>query len=104
MFRCLLWAIAAAVRPKVLLIADNLCLRQQLVVLQRRNPRPRFEDADRSLILAPYSRQNPGSGDPRRAFCSGGAADCDGIVDDRHMLHSPSASTAPCAPLRPLSD
>ena len=31
MFRCLLWAIAAAVRPKVLLIADNLCLRQQLV-------------------------------------------------------------------------
>ena len=26
MFRCLLWVIAAAVRPKVLLIADNLCL------------------------------------------------------------------------------
>jgi hypothetical protein len=25
MFRRLLWAIAAAVRPKVLLIADNLC-------------------------------------------------------------------------------
>jgi hypothetical protein len=30
MFRCLLWAIAAAMRPKMLLIADNLCLRQQL--------------------------------------------------------------------------
>jgi hypothetical protein len=28
MFRCLLWAIAAAFRPRVLLIADNLCLRQ----------------------------------------------------------------------------
>jgi hypothetical protein len=38
MFRWLLWAIAAAVRPKVLLIADNLCLRQQLLVLHRRKP------------------------------------------------------------------
>ena len=47
MFRCLLWAIAAAVRPKALLIADNLCLRQQLLVLHRRKPRPRLEDADR---------------------------------------------------------
>jgi hypothetical protein len=46
MFRCLLWVIAAAVRPKVLLIADNLCLRQQLLVLQRRKPRPRLKDAD----------------------------------------------------------
>jgi hypothetical protein len=36
MLRCLLWVIAAAIRPKVLLVADNLCLRQQLVVLQRR--------------------------------------------------------------------
>ena len=53
MFRCLRWAIAAAVRPKVLLIADNLCLRQQLLVLQRRKPRPRLEDADRRFwVLA----------------------------------------------------
>jgi len=53
MFRCLLWAIAAAIRPKVLLIADNLCLRQQLLVLQRREPRPRLEDPDRRFwILA----------------------------------------------------
>ena len=53
MFRCLLWAIAAAIRPKVLLITDNLCLRQQLVVLQRRNPRPRLKEADRRFwILA----------------------------------------------------
>ena len=34
MFRCLLWAIAPAVRPNALLIADNLCLRQQLLVLK----------------------------------------------------------------------
>jgi putative transposase len=53
MFRCLLWAIAAAIRPKVLLITDNLCLRQQLLVLQRRKPRPRLEEADRRFwILA----------------------------------------------------
>jgi hypothetical protein len=51
MLRCLLWVIAAAIRPKVLLVADNLCLRQQLVVLQRRNPRPRFEDADRRFWM-----------------------------------------------------
>jgi len=42
MLRCLLWVIAAAIRPKVLLVADNLCLRQQLLVLQRRKPRPRL--------------------------------------------------------------
>jgi len=53
MVRCFLWAIAAAVRPKVLLIADNLCLRQQLLVLQRRKPRPRLKDADRRFwVLA----------------------------------------------------
>jgi hypothetical protein len=40
-------------QPKALLIADNLCLRQQLLVLQRRMPRPRLEDADRRFwILA----------------------------------------------------
>jgi hypothetical protein len=53
MLRCLLWVIAAAIRPKALLVADNLCLRQQLVVLQRRMPRPRLEGADRRFwILA----------------------------------------------------
>ena len=53
MLRCLLWVIAAAIRPKALLVADNLCLRQQLVVLQRHKPRPRLEEADRRFwILA----------------------------------------------------
>ena len=42
MFRCFLWALAAAVQLKALLIADNLCLRQQLVVLQHHKPRPRL--------------------------------------------------------------
>jgi hypothetical protein len=54
MFRCLLWAIAAAMRPRVLLIADNLCLRQQLLVLHRRKPRSRFEDADRRFWVLAY--------------------------------------------------
>jgi hypothetical protein len=45
--------IAAATRPRVLLIADNLCLRQQLLVLQQRKPRPRLTDVDwRFWILA----------------------------------------------------
>jgi len=38
---------------RALLIADNLCLRQQLLVLHRRKPRPRLEDADRRFwVLA----------------------------------------------------
>ena len=51
MLRCLLWALAAAVQPKALQIAHNLCLRQQLVVLQRRKPRPRLENADRRFWI-----------------------------------------------------
>src|SRR6516225_4514305 len=54
MFRCLPWAISAAVRPKVLLIAVNLCLRQQLLVLQRRKPRPRLTVADRRFWILAY--------------------------------------------------
>jgi hypothetical protein len=37
-FRLLLGAIAAIFRPRALLIAENLCLRQQLLVLQRGAP------------------------------------------------------------------
>ena len=51
--RLLVLAIVAIFRPKALLIAENLCLRQQLIVLQRRHPRPRLGDADRRFwILA----------------------------------------------------
>src|SRR5262249_14022791 len=47
------WAIAALLKPKALLVAENLCLRQQLVILQRRQPRPRLLGADRRFwILA----------------------------------------------------
>jgi hypothetical protein len=46
-FRFPLWAILAALRPKALLVAENLCLRQQLLVLQRRQPRPYLKTIDR---------------------------------------------------------
>src|SRR5215831_3933751 len=53
MCRCLLWGIAAVFRPKLLLIADNIWLRKQLVVLHRRNPHPRPNNANRGFwILA----------------------------------------------------
>jgi Zinc-binding dehydrogenase len=57
------WAIAAAVRPKVLLIADNLCLSQQLLVLQRRNGRAsRMPTADSPVAKASMSSSNDGPG------------------------------------------
>ena len=50
MLRLLVLAIAVIFRPKALLIAENLCLRRQVVVLQRRHPRPRLSDADRRFL------------------------------------------------------
>ena len=51
MVRFLVWAIAAAFRPRMRLIAENLCLRQQLLVLQRRHPQPRLGNADRRFWI-----------------------------------------------------
>jgi hypothetical protein len=46
-------AMAAWFTSRADLIAENPCLRQQLVVLQRRTPRPRLRDGDRRFwILA----------------------------------------------------
>jgi hypothetical protein len=61
--RLLVLAIAAIFRSKALLIAENLCLRQQLVVLPRRHPRPRLSGADRrfpsgSRAARPTSRRD----------------------------------------------
>ena len=51
--RWMAWAIAGLLKSRALLVAENLCLRQQLVVLQRRQPRPRLLGADRRFwILA----------------------------------------------------
>jgi len=46
-------AVAGFLKSRASLVAENLCLRQQLVVLRRRHPRPRLTDADRRFwILA----------------------------------------------------
>jgi len=49
--RWMAWAIAGLLKPKALLVAENLCLRQQLVVLQRRQRRPRLLGADRRFWI-----------------------------------------------------
>jgi hypothetical protein len=49
--RFLVWASSAAFRPRVLLIAEDLCLRQQLLVLQRRHLPPRPRNADRRFWI-----------------------------------------------------
>ena len=52
----ILWAVRAITtffKPKALLMVENLCLRQQLLVLQRGRRRPQLDDADRRFwILA----------------------------------------------------
>jgi hypothetical protein len=40
--RWMAWAIAAILKPKALLVAENLCLRRQLVVLHGRDPHHRY--------------------------------------------------------------
>jgi hypothetical protein len=50
--RFLVWVISAALKPKVLLVAENLCLRQQLLVLQCRHPQPRLRDLRQSMVGA----------------------------------------------------
>jgi hypothetical protein len=55
--RLLVLAIAAIFKPKALLIAENLCPRQQLVVLQRRHPRPRLSDASEAPLY-PFPAQS----------------------------------------------
>jgi hypothetical protein len=55
-FRLLLCAIAAIFRPRALLIAENLCLRQQLLVLQRRRPAAMPEQCRSALLDLSKSR------------------------------------------------
>ena len=47
MFRSFLWAMLARLRLSNRVVAENRCLRQQLIVLQRSNPRPRLRAGDR---------------------------------------------------------
>ena len=53
MIRCLAYASTAIFKSRARLVAENLCLRQQLIVLKRRQARPQLRDADRRFwILA----------------------------------------------------
>ncbi len=47
MIRCLAYAFKAIFKSRARLVAENLCLRQQLIVLKRRQARPQLRDADR---------------------------------------------------------
>jgi hypothetical protein len=49
--RFLVLGIPAIFRPKALLITENLCLRQQMLVLLRRHPRPHLSNADRHFWI-----------------------------------------------------
>jgi len=63
--RILVWALSAALGPRALPVADDLCLRERLLLLQRRYPQPRLRNADRLFwicatpmtdwIFAPFS-------------------------------------------------
>lgn len=53
MIRCLAYAFKAIFKSRARLVAENLCLRQQLIVLKRRQVRPRLRDEDRRFwVLA----------------------------------------------------
>ena len=54
MIRWLAPAVTACFKSKTQLIAENLCLRQQLVVLKRRQQRPRLRDSDRRFWIVAY--------------------------------------------------
>ena len=49
--QCLIGAIAACFKSKAQLVAENLCLRQQLVVLKRHQSRPHLRDSDRRFWI-----------------------------------------------------
>jgi len=62
MIRCFAYAFTAFFKSKARLTAENLCLRQQLIVLKRRQTRPKIRDTDRRFwVLA--CRCFPGWGD-----------------------------------------
>jgi len=47
MIRCLAYAFTAIFKSRARLVAENLCLRHQLIVLKRRQVKPRLHDEDR---------------------------------------------------------
>jgi len=54
MIRCLAYAFNSIFKSRARLVAENLCLRQQLVVLKRRQARPQLRDTDRRFWILAY--------------------------------------------------
>lgn len=53
MIRCLAYAFTAIFKSRARLVAENLCLRHQLIVFKRRQVKPRVHDEDRRFwVLA----------------------------------------------------
>jgi putative transposase len=50
-FRWLVLVLAGSIQTRARLIAENACLRQQLVILKRRQKRPSLRDADRRFWI-----------------------------------------------------
>jgi len=51
MIRCVAYAFTAIFKSRARLVAEVLCLRQQLIVLKRRQARPQLRDADRRFWI-----------------------------------------------------
>ena len=54
MIRCLAYAFNAIFKSRARLVAENLCLRQQLIVFKRRQARPQLREADRRFWILAY--------------------------------------------------
>jgi hypothetical protein len=54
-------ALLAALRPRAILFAENLVLRQQLAILRRATPRPRLRPIDRGVDCARISADHAAS-------------------------------------------
>src|SRR5215472_812069 len=67
------WAIAACCRSRASLVAENLCLRQELLVLRRRKLRPRLSDSDRRFLDLGEPMVPGLARHPRRRECDHGA-------------------------------
>ena len=92
-------AIAAWTKPRTDLIVENLCLRQQLIVLQRRVPRPRLRDGDRRfwiLVCRWFPNGATRSSSSNRTPCSAGIAGDGRPIGGGGPGHEGGAVGLPC--------
>ena len=90
MFQWVGWAIKGFIMSRVSLVAENLCLRQQLLVLQRRHPRPRLRDADRRFWILAYDLGERVGG-PAEDPSGAGEAGVQSLCSNRCQVHASAA-------------